>query len=96
METTVVLTDIQAQAMTCITEDAGAYIQNFASNRGDVAVSNIVQLVIRHCFESNVNVPPTQEAMVAFAFENGLVKTAEQARFEAEAAARAAEQTQGA
>lgn len=96
MQHTVTLTATQAKAMSHITESVSDYIQNFASNRGDAAINDISQAVIRHCFANGIDLPATQDAMIDFAFDTGLAKTAEQIRIEAEAAARAAEQTQGA
>lgn len=86
MQHTVTLTAAQSKAMSHITESVSDYIQGFVSNRGDAAINDISQAVIRHCFANGIDLPTTQDAMIDFAFDTGLVKTAEQMRIAAEQA----------
>lgn len=76
MDYTITLTATQVEALSHITPDIKSYLQNFASNRGDAAIEDLVQLVVHFCFANDVPVPATKDLMVTFAFEHGLVITA--------------------
>ena len=70
------------------------WIQNAVHERCRVAIDEIVQITVAKCLETNVQIPGSKDEMVTLALAQGWVKTAaqRQAEFEAEAAARAAQQ----
>ena len=80
---TIELDETQVLAMSHVTTDLRDYIQNYATMRTNAAVEETVQLVVRQCLEQGLPVPQTRAEMVALAFSNGWVKTAQQLQEEA-------------
>ena len=70
------------------------WIQNATHERCRIAIDEIVQITVQKCLETNTQIPGSKEEMVALAFTQGWVESAadRQAKAEAEAAARLAEQ----
>lgn len=62
------------------------WIQGAATQRCKVAIDEIAKIAIEKCFEFNMQVPASKEALVTLAFEQGWVKTAAQRQEELEAA----------
>jgi len=93
---TITLTDAENSALAYAALSQDDWIQNAVHERCRIAIDEIVQVTVAKCLETNVQIPGSKEEMVALAFAQGWVKTAavRQAEFEAEAAARAAEQGQ--
>lgn len=91
---TITLTDAENSALAYAAMSQDDWIQNAVHERCRIAIDEIVQITVAKCLETNVQIPGSKEEMVALAFAQGWVKTAaqRQAEFEAEAAARAAEQ----
>ena len=54
--------------------------------RARIANDEIVQTTVQYCLDNGVQVPATREEIVAYAFANGVVKTAAERQAEAEAA----------
>jgi len=55
------------------------------TERCRIANDEIVALTVKHCLDNGIQVPTTREAVVAYAFDNALVKTAAQRNAEAQA-----------
>jgi hypothetical protein len=91
---TITLTDAENSALAYAALSQDDWIQNAVHERCRVAIDEIVQVTVAKCLETSVQIPGSKEEMVTLAFAQGWVKTAavRQAEFEAEAAARAAEQ----
>jgi hypothetical protein len=91
---TINLTAAENAALSHVALSQDDWIQNAVHERCRVAIDEIVQITVAKCLETNTQIPGSKEEMVALAFEQSWVKTAaeRQAEFEAEAAARAAQQ----
>lgn len=92
----ITLTAAEDAALSYAAFSQDDWIQNAVHERARVAIDEIVQVTVAKCLETNVQIPGSKDEMVTLAFAQGWVKTAaqRQAEFEAEAAARAAQQGQ--
>jgi len=92
------LTQAQDKALSFAASSQNDWIQNAIATRCELAIDEIVKITVAKCLETSLQIPSSKDEMVELAFSQGWVESAaeRQARFEAEAAARAAEQTQGA
>ena len=83
---TITLTDTQYKGL----EYAALFPQEWADNviteRCRIANNEIVDITVKHCLDNGVQVPATREAVVAYAFDNDIVKTAAERQAEAQAA----------
>jgi len=93
---TITLTAAEDAALSYAAMSQDDWIQNAVHERARVAIDEIVQVTVAKCLETGTQIPGSKDEMVTLAFAQGWVKTAaqRQAEFEAEAAARAAEQGQ--
>lgn len=93
MNYTITLTQTENDALAYAALSQDDWIQNAIHERCRVAIDEIVQIAVTNFLAVGEPIPATREAIVARAFELGLIKTAaqRQAEAEAEAAARAAE-----
>jgi hypothetical protein len=91
---TINLTDTQYAGLEYAALSPQDWAENAVTERCRIANDEIVQLTVTHCLDNGVQVPSTREEIVAYAFENSIVKTAavRQEEAEAEAAAMAAQQ----
>jgi len=91
---TIELTDTQYKGLGYAALSPEDWTENAVTNRARIANDEIVDITVKHCLDNGVQVPATREDIVAYAFDNDIVKTAavRQQEAEAEAAARAAEQ----
>lgn len=62
------------------------WINNAVTERARIANDEIVKTTVEYCLDNGVQVPATREEIVAYAFANGVVKTAAERQAEAEAA----------
>lgn len=90
----ITLTQAEDKALAFVALGQDDWIQNAVHERARIAIDEIVQITVAKCLETNVQIPGSKDEMVELAYTQGWVKTAaqRQAEFEAEAAARAAEQ----
>lgn len=90
----ITLTQAEDKALAFVALGQDDWIQNAVHERARIAIDEIVQITVAKCLETNVQIPGSKDDMVELAYTQGWVKTAaqRQAEFEAEAAARAAEQ----
>ena len=91
---TIELTDTQYKGLEYAALSPEDWAENAVTERARIANDEIVDITVKHCLDNGVQVPATREDIVAYAFDNDIVKTAavRQQEAEAEAAARAAEQ----
>jgi hypothetical protein len=73
---TVTLTDTQAKGLEFIAVSTQDWVENLTVDRARIAVDEIVQIVTNYCLDNGVQVPATREAIVAYGFDNDIVKTA--------------------
>jgi len=85
---TIELTDTQYKGLEYAALSPQEWADNAVTNRARIANDEIVQLTVQHCLDNDIQVPATRELIVAYAFDNDVVKTAavRQAEVEAQAA----------
>lgn len=86
------LTDTQYKGLEYAALSPFDWADNAVKERARIANDEIVDMTVKHCLDNGIQVPATREEVVAYAFANGVVKTAADRQAEAEAAM-AAEQT---
>ena len=82
---TITLTDTQYKGLEYAAASPQDWAENAVTERCRIANDEIVQMTVAHCLDNNIQVPTTREAIVAYAFDNGIVKTAAQRNAEAQA-----------
>ena len=70
------LTDIQFKGLEYATLSPTEWAENAVTERARIANDEIVQLTVKHCLDNGIQVPATREAIVDYAFDNDVVKTA--------------------
>ena len=88
---TIELTDTQFKGLEYAALSPSDWAENAVTNRARIANDEIVQLTVQHCLDNGIQVPATRELIVAYAFDNAIVKTAAVRNAEAQAALPAAE-----
>lgn len=83
---TIELTDTQYKGLEYVAVSPQEWAENAVINRARIANDEIVKLTMEHCLDNGIQMPVTREEIVAFAFENNLVKTAAQINEEQESA----------
>ena len=86
---TIALTDTQSAGLEYAALSPQEWAENAVTERARIANDEIVNMTVQHCLDNSVQVPATREDIVAYAFANGVVKTAAERQAEAEAAAAA-------
>ena len=81
---TITITDTQLKGLEYATYSPQEWVENAVLNRARIANDEIVNITVQHCLDNNVQVPATREEIVAYAFDNGIVKTGAQRAAEAE------------
>ena len=89
MQITITLTDTQYAGLSYAALSPEEWAINAVTERCRIANDEIVQLTVTHCLDNGIAVPATREDIVAYAFANGIVKTASERNAEAQAAAEA-------
>ena len=84
---TIELTDTQFKGLEYVALSPTEWAGNAVTERARIANDEIVQLTVQHCLDNGIQVPATREAIVDYAFDNDIVKTAAVRNAEAEAAA---------
>ena len=82
---TITLTDTQYKGLEYAAASPQDWAENAITERARIANDEIVQMTVAHCLDNGIQVPTTREAIVAYAFDNGIVKTAAQRNAEAQA-----------
>jgi hypothetical protein len=86
---TIELTDTQYKGLEYAAVSPSDWANNAVTERCRVANDEVVDITVKHCLDNNIQVPATRELIVAYAFDNDIVKTAAVRQAEIEA------QTQG-
>lgn len=87
MNITITLTDTQYKGLEYSSLSPQEWVENAVTERARIANDEIVQLTVAHCLDNGISVPTTREEIVAYAFTNGVVKTAAVRQTEADAEA---------
>lgn len=80
---TITLTDTQYKGLEYVAVSPEEWADNIVTDRARIANDEIVNLTVKHCLDNGVQVPATREEIVAYAFDNTIVKTAAQRNEEA-------------
>lgn len=83
---TITLTDTQYKGLEYAALSPQDWANNAVTERCRVANDEIVDITVKHCLDNGIQVPATREAIVAYAFDNDIVKTAAVRQAEADAA----------
>jgi len=81
---TVEITSTQYKGLEYAAVSPQNWLDNAVKNRARVANDEIVDTTVKHCLDNGIQVPPTREDIVDYAFANGVVKTAAERQAEAE------------
>jgi len=82
---TIELTETQYKGLEYAAASPQDWAENAVTERCRIANDEIVAFTVKHCLDNGIQVPTTREAVVAYAFDNALVKTAAQRNEEAQA-----------
>ncbi len=82
---TIELTDTQYKGLEYAALSPQDWAENAVTERCRIANDEIVDITVKHCLDNGIQVPATREAIVAYAFDNDIVKTAAVRNAEAEA-----------
>ncbi len=83
---TITLTDTQYKGLEYAALSPQEWADNVITERCRIANDEIVQLTVQHCLDNGEAIPLTREAIVAHAFEHGVVKTVAERQAEAQVA----------
>ena len=75
---TITLTETQYKGLEYAALSPEDWAENAVTERARIANDEIVQLTVQHCLDNGVQIPATREEIVAYAFDNAVVKTAQQ------------------
>jgi hypothetical protein len=82
---TIELTDTQYKGLEYAALSPEDWAINAVETRAKLANDEIVQMTVAYCLDNGIQVPTTREEIVAYAFDNSIVKTAAVRQAEAEA-----------
>jgi len=82
---TIELTDTQYKGLEYAALSPQDWAENAVTERCRIANDEIVDITVKHCLDNSIQVPATREEVVAYAFDNDIVKTAAVRNAEAEA-----------
>lgn len=75
MEYIITLTSTEDAALGFVAESQLNWIQNAVHERCRIAIDEIVSLTVKHCIDSNIQIPTTKEEIVALGFSLGVVES---------------------
>ena len=81
---TIELTDTQYKGLEYAALSPEEWAENAVTERCRIANDEIVDITVKHCLDNDIQVPATRDAVVAYAFDNDIVKTAAVRQQEAE------------
>lgn len=76
MDYTITITETQRKAMEYITPDVDEWITNFTVSRSDIAINEIIALLVEHCNSNDIALEVGKDAQVAQAYSLGIVAAA--------------------
>ena len=83
------LTDTQYKGLEYAALSPEDWAINAVTERCRIANDEIVDITVKHCLNNGIQVPATREEIVAYSFDNEIVKTVAVRQQEAEAEAQA-------
>ena len=75
---TIEYTETEDNAMHYVALSADEWIQNAAHERARLAIDEIIKIAVEKYLEAGQSIPGSKDEIVAAAFTNGWVKSAEQ------------------
>jgi hypothetical protein len=82
---TIELTDTQYKGLEYAALSPSDWAENAVVERCRIANDEIVDTTVKHCLDNNIQIPATRDLIVAYAFDNEIVKTVAAINAEAEA-----------
>lgn len=76
MNITIELTETQYKGLEYAAFSPEEWAENAVTERARIANDEIVQTTVQYCLDNGIQIPATREEIVAYAFDNGVVKTA--------------------
>lgn len=76
MDYTITITETQKKAMETVMVDVDEWITNAATARANIAIKEIVALLVAHCNENSIALEVGQDAQVTQAYTLGVVSKA--------------------
>lgn len=80
---TIEYTETENKAMQYAAADVNDWIQNAAHERARIAIDEIVAIAVQKFLEAGQSIPGSKDEIVAAAYANGWIKTAQQRNEEA-------------
>jgi len=84
MNITIELTDTQYKGLEYVALSPEDWAENAITERARIANDEIVKITVDYCLDNDIQVPATREDIVAYAFDNDIVKTVAERNAEAE------------
>jgi hypothetical protein len=81
---TIELTDAQYKGLEYAALSPQDWIDNAVTNRARISNDEIIKLAMEYYLDNEIQAPTTRDAIIADAFERGIVKTAAQRQEEFE------------
>lgn len=81
---TITLTETQYKGLEYAALSPEDWATNAVTERARISNDEIIQKTVEYCLTNAIQIPATREDIVAFAFANGVVKTAAERQAEAE------------
>jgi hypothetical protein len=72
---TIELTDTQYKGLEYAALSPSDWAENAVTERCRIANDEIVDITVKHCLDNNIQIPATRDLIVAYAFDNEIVKT---------------------
>lgn len=76
MDYTITITETQRKAMEYITPDVDEWITNFTVSRADIAINEIISILVEHCNSNDIALAVGKEAQVTQAYDLGIIEAA--------------------
>jgi len=75
---TIEITDTEYKGLQYVAADPQEWADNAVTNRCRIAVDEIVDVVVKHCLDNDIQVPASREAIVTYGDDNNIIQTAVQ------------------
>ena len=75
---TIEITDTEYKGLQYVAVDPQEWADNAITNRCRIAVDEIVDIVVKHCLDNDIQVPASREAIVTYGYDNNIIQTAVQ------------------
>jgi len=82
---TIELTDTQYKGLQYAAVSPEDWAENAVTERARIANDEIVKITVDYCLDNGIQIPETREEIVAYAFDNDIVKTVAERNAEAAA-----------